>query len=89
MNVKIEAKPAFAFLRVELAPGETIIAEADAMSTMSAELDMTAKFNGGLLNGLIKKFLGGESLFVNHFTEQYLPNVEFDFSSSDSWRHGV
>lgn len=68
MNVKIEAKPAFAFLQVELAPGETIIAEADAMSTMSAELDMTAKFNGGLLNGLIKKFLGGESLFVNHFT---------------------
>jgi uncharacterized protein (TIGR00266 family) len=68
MNVKIEAKPAFAFLRVELAPGETIIAEADAMSTMSAELDMTAKFNGGLFKGLIKKFLGGESLFVNHFT---------------------
>jgi uncharacterized protein (TIGR00266 family) len=68
MNVKIEAKPAFAYLDVELAPGETIIAEADAMATMSSELDMTAKFNGGLFQGIAKKFLGSESLFVNHFT---------------------
>lgn len=68
MNVKIEAKPAFAYLDVELAPGETIIAEADAMATMSSELDMTAKFNGGLFQGVAKKFLGSESLFVNHFT---------------------
>jgi uncharacterized protein (TIGR00266 family) len=68
MNVKIEAKPAFAYLDVELAPGETIVAEADAMATMSSELDMTAKFNGGLFQGVAKKFLGSESLFVNHFT---------------------
>lgn len=68
MNVKIEAKPSFAYLKVELAPGESIIAETDAMSTMSAELDMTAKFNGGFFRALMKKFLGGESLFVNHFT---------------------
>lgn len=68
MNVKIEAKPAFAYLDVELAPGETIVAEADAMATMSSELDMTAKFNGGFFSGLIKKYLGGESLFINHFT---------------------
>ncbi len=68
MNVKIEAKPAFAYLDVELAPGETIIAEADAMATMSADLDMTAKFSGGFFSGLLKKFLGSESMFVNHFT---------------------
>jgi uncharacterized protein (TIGR00266 family) len=67
MNVKIEAKPAFAYLDVELAPGETIIAESDAMATMSSDLDMNAKFNGGFFQGLTKKFLGGESLFVNHF----------------------
>jgi uncharacterized protein (TIGR00266 family) len=35
---------------------------------MSAELDMTATFNGGFFSGLAKKFLGGESLFVNRFT---------------------
>ena len=68
MNVKIEAKPAFAYLDSELAPGEKIVAEADAMATMSAELDMDVKLNGGLLMALVKKFLGKESLFVNHFT---------------------
>jgi uncharacterized protein (TIGR00266 family) len=68
MNVKIEAKPAFAYLDVELAPGESIVAEADAMATMSSELDMTAKFNGGFFQGISRKLVGGESMFVNHFT---------------------
>lgn len=68
MEIKTEGKPAFAYVVVTLAPGETMIAESDAMSSMSANLDMVAKFNGGLLVGLLKKFLGGESLFINHFT---------------------
>lgn len=68
MRIKTEGKPAFAYVKVELEPGETIIAESDAMSSMSAELDLKAKFNGGFLIGLAKKYLGGESLFVNHYT---------------------
>ncbi len=68
MKVEIEAKPVFAYIKVELESGEKIIAEADAMATMSADLDMDAKFNGGLFKGLLKKVFGGESLFVNHFT---------------------
>lgn len=68
MKVEIEAKPVFAYIKVELQPGEKIIAEADAMATMSSELDMDAKFNGGFFRGLLKKIFGGESLFVNHFT---------------------
>jgi uncharacterized protein (TIGR00266 family) len=68
MKIRTEGKPVFAYVVVDLEPGETIIAEADAMSSMSADLDMDAKFNGGFFVGLLKKFLGGESLFVNHFT---------------------
>ena len=68
MEIKTEGKPAFAYVMVTLAPGETMIAESDAMSSMSANLDMVAKFNGGLFVGLLKKYLGGESLFINHFT---------------------
>lgn len=59
--------PAFAFIDITLDPGESVIAESDAMSSMSADLDMTARFNGGFFSGLCKKFLGGESLFVNEF----------------------
>jgi uncharacterized protein (TIGR00266 family) len=68
MKVEIEGKPVFAYIRLELQPGETFVAESDAMATMSADLDMTAKFNGGLFRGILKKVFGGESLFVNHFT---------------------
>jgi len=53
---------------VDLAPGETFIAESDAMASMSSDLDMKAKLNGGLFAGLMRKFLGGESLFINEFS---------------------
>ena len=68
MEIKIEGKPAFGYLHVDLAPGETFIAESDAMASMSANMEMKAKFNGGFFRGLGKKFLGGESLFVNEFS---------------------
>ena len=68
MNVELKGSAAFAYLDVELAPGETIIAEPDAMSSMAADLDLNAKFNGGFFKGLLRKYLGGESLFINHFT---------------------
>jgi uncharacterized protein (TIGR00266 family) len=53
---------------VDLSPGETIIAEADAMQAMSADLGMKAKTNGGFFSALAKKLFGGESFFVNEFS---------------------
>jgi len=68
MRTEIEGKPAFAYVHVDLEPGESVVAESDAMASMDADLDMKAKFNGGFFTGLIKKFLGGESLFINTFS---------------------
>ena len=68
MQTSIEGGNSFAFINVDLDPGETVIAESDAMSSMAADLDMAAKLNGGFFKGIAKKFLGGESLFINHFT---------------------
>ena len=67
MNTTIAGRPSFAHMHVDLDPGESIIAESDAMASMAADLDLTAKFNGGFFSGLCKKFLGGESLFINEF----------------------
>ncbi len=67
MNVEMKGAPSFAHLHVQLEPGESIVAEADAMASMSANLDMMTRFNGGFFSGLCKRFLGGESLFVNEF----------------------
>ncbi len=67
MKIHIDGKPTFGYVKVELEPGETFVAESDAMSSMSAEMSIEAKFNGGFFVGLVKKFLGGESLFINHY----------------------
>ncbi len=68
MKSEIKGGQAFSFVDIQLAPGESIITESDAMSSMDAALDLTAKFNGGFFKGLLRKYLGGESLFINHFT---------------------
>ena len=44
------------------------MSESDAMASMAADLDLDAKFNGGFFAGIAKAVLGGESLFVNQFT---------------------
>ena len=68
MESEIIGKPAFAYVNVVLAPGESLVAQPDAMSSMDADLDLQAKLNGGIIGGLLRKYLGGESLFINHFT---------------------
>jgi len=67
MKAEIKGKPAFTYLDVLLDSGEKIIAESDAMSSMDADLELKTKLNGGLIKGLLRKFLGGETLFINQF----------------------
>lgn len=71
MEVDIRHRPAFAALFVTLAPGESIIAEADAMASMSANVRMRTRFNGGFFAALLRRIFGGESLFINEF---YVPH---------------
>ena len=68
MKFDIRYKPAFATVFLTLQPGEQIFAEAGAMASMSGKLSMNTGFFGGLIPGLLKAFLGGESLFLNEFS---------------------
>jgi len=68
MKSTIKGGDAFAYVEIDLEKGEAVIAEADAMSSMAADLDMQAKFNGGFFVALMRRFLVGETLFVNHFS---------------------
>ena len=70
MKSEIKGQPSFCYIHIDLEPGESVIAESDAMASRSAELTMTTTFNGGFISGLLKKFLGGESLFVNEFKNE-------------------
>jgi uncharacterized protein (TIGR00266 family) len=62
---KFDHKPDYAFLTVQLPEGKTIKVEASAMATMNTNVNMKTKFKGGL-----KRFLTGESIFINEFTAQ-------------------
>lgn len=70
MITRLEGQPAFAHLHVDLEPGEAIVAEPDAMASMSADLDLAVRFNGGFFSGLCKKYLGDESLFITEFVNR-------------------
>lgn len=68
MKATIKGGEAFSYVEVELEPGESITTESDAMSSMDAAIDLTAHFNGGFFKGLLRKYLGGESLFISKFS---------------------
>ena len=75
MECEIKYKPAFCAIFVTLEPGEKIIAEAGAMASMDSQVTIKTELSGGLFSALAKKFFGGESLFVNIFsneTKQYV-----------------
>lgn len=67
MRYEIRHKPAFSTLFLQLQPGERLTAEAGAMASMSGELQIITGFSGGFFPALLKRFFGGESIFVNTF----------------------
>jgi len=71
--------PSFAMLRVDLAPGQTVVAEAGAMVARHQSVTMEAKLNASrnagffamlkaLIIALVRKVIGGETFIVNYFT---------------------
>jgi uncharacterized protein (TIGR00266 family) len=68
MDVAIRHNPAFAVARCTLLPGESMKAEAGAMMAHSIGVEMQAKVQGGLMKGLKRSLLGGESLFMTTWT---------------------
>ena len=79
MQHAITHGPSFAMLRVDLAPGETVVGEAGAMVARHQQLQMAVKLNAGpgagflatlkaLFVALIRRLVGGETFFVNHFS---------------------
>lgn len=52
------------FLHVALEAGESVFAESDAMVMMDGTLDLTGNMQGGLLSGLARRLVAGESLFT-------------------------
>jgi uncharacterized protein (TIGR00266 family) len=68
MDVAIRHSPSFAAARVTLGPTEQLRAESGAMMATSSGVSVASTTQGGMLKGLKRSVLGGESLFVTTFT---------------------
>ena len=70
MKTEIFYAPSYSLAVLSLAQGEKIQAESGAMVSMTEGVDMQTSTKGGLMKGLKRSVLGGESLFINTFTAQ-------------------
>jgi len=68
MDVAIRHSPSFAAARITLDPNEQIRAESGAMMATSYGLGVASSTQGGVMKGLKRSVLGGESLFVTTYT---------------------
>ncbi|MCK6593097.1 MAG: TIGR00266 family protein [Polyangiaceae bacterium] len=79
MQQMIKYEPSFSMLQLALAPGEVLIAEAGSMVARSSNIQMEVKLNAGknagffgklkaIMIALLRKVIGGETFFVNHFS---------------------
>jgi uncharacterized protein (TIGR00266 family) len=73
----IKGNPDFGQLEVELESGETFVSEAGSMAYMSSGMNLKSKLIGGLWSAVIRKFVGGESLFAGEYSHPVGGNVTF------------
>ncbi|HAA71584.1 MAG: TIGR00266 family protein [Planctomycetaceae bacterium] len=87
MKFDISGNPAYGDLTVALEPGESFWSEGGAMSRMSAGLDLNTRLPAGLLKSILRRLLGGESLFVSEYTANQMAYVSLTPSMSGSVLH--
>jgi len=68
MQNEVLYRPSYSLLRLVMEPGESVLAESGAMVSMTPNVQVQTAAKGGILGGLKRAFLGGESFFINTFT---------------------
>lgn len=68
MEITTRHTPAYGVARLKLNGGEQVRTEAGAMMAMSADVELSAKAEGGVMKSLKRAALGGESFFVSTYT---------------------
>ncbi len=70
MKYDIKYGPSYALGIVSLETGEKLQTESGAMVSMSDAIKMETGVRGGIMSGLKRSVLGGESFFINTFTAE-------------------
>ena len=78
MEYNIVCNPTYSALEVDLQQGERIVGEAGAMAWMSSNIRTETSTRGGVMKGLKRMLLSGESFFQNTYSPEGGPgNVTF------------
>ena len=77
MKHEIVGNPDYGQLTVHLEPGELFLAEAGAMSWMSDRTEMKSRLMGGFVKSLVRKLVGGESLFAGEYSHPTGGSITF------------
>ncbi len=79
MRHEIEHTPSYSLLEVTLDAGESVVSDAGAMAWMDHGIDVKTSTRGGVLKGLKRALLSGESFFQNTYTARR-PGVRIGFA---------
>jgi len=70
MKYKIICDPTYSAVDIDLAVGERIVAESGAMAWMTPNIQTKTSTRGGIMAGMKRKLLSGESFFQNTYQPQ-------------------
>jgi uncharacterized protein (TIGR00266 family) len=87
MDFRIDGNPDYGQLKVELRPGERIVAEGGSMAWMSAGTKVKVRLLGGLFKALIRRLVAKESLFVAEYSHPGIGSVTFSPATPGSVAH--
>ncbi len=87
MKFDISGNPSYGDLTVALAAGESFWSEGGAMSRMSSHVELKTRMIGGLLKSVVRRLVGGESLFISEYTAPQMAFVSLTPSCPGSVLH--
>lgn len=87
MKFDVSGNPAYGDLTVALEPGESFWSEGGAMSRMSSHLELKTRLVAGFFKSVVRKLVGGESLFISEYTAPQMAFVSLTPSCPGSVLH--
>ena len=75
MDYVIHSNPSYSVVEVTLSPGEQIVTESGAMAWMTANMRAQTSARGGIMSGLSRAVLSGESFFQNTYESEDGPGT--------------
>ena len=75
MDYFIHSRPSYSLAEVTLFPGEQLVTESGAMAWMTDNMRTETSVRGGIMSGLSRRVLGGESFFQNTYEAEGAPGT--------------